>query len=203
MARRLITPPAVTPITVDFVKTKLRIDHADSDDDLEAYIAAATDQAQEFLGRALVTSTWELVLDEFPESEIEIPMPPLQSVVSVVYDDPDGFEQTVSSGDYTVDSTSGSSGAEGPGWVVPNTGFSWPTPLEAINSVRVRFIAGYAPDENSPPDLTANIPMSIKQAITLAVKYWYDGEMKLDELQGLPAGVEPLLRKYRVLKGMA
>jgi uncharacterized phiE125 gp8 family phage protein len=203
MAKRLITPPAEPPVSIEYVKTKLRIDHDDSDDDLAAYIASATDLAQEFLGRALVTQTWELLLDEFPEHEIAIPMPPLQSVESVKYDNEDGDETTIAAADYTVDSSSGSAGAEGPGWVVPNVDVEWPTPIEAINAVRVRFVAGYAPSAESPENLTENIPAAIKQAIVLCVKYWYDGEMDIDELQGLPTGVEPLLRKYRVLRGMA
>jgi hypothetical protein len=75
--------------------------------------------------------------------------------------------------------------------------------LEAINAVRIRFIAGYAPSANSPDDLTVNIPESIKQAIVLLVKNWYDDATQLDKMHGLPLGVEPLLRKYRVLRGMA
>src|SRR5262245_54460295 len=202
MSKRLVTPPTETPVSLDYVKTKLRIDHDDSDDDLEAYIAAATDLAQEFIGRALVAQEWELLLDEFPEHEIAIPMPPLISIESVKYDNEEGDETTIDAADYTVDTSTGTAGAEGPGWIVPNVDAEWPTPIEAINAVGGRFVAGYA-SGNSPENLTAGIPASIKQAITLCVKYWYDGEVPLDKTQGLPMGVEPLLRKYRVLKGMA
>jgi uncharacterized phiE125 gp8 family phage protein len=130
-------------------------------------------------------------------------MPPLQSVESIKYIDSIGDEITIDSADYTVDASTGTAGAEGPGWVVPNIDSEWPTPLEAINAVRIRFVAGYAPAAESPENLTRLIPESIKQAIVLCVKYWYDGEMDLDKMQGLPTGVEPLLRKYRVLRGMA
>ena len=124
---------------------------------IQLYIQAArsyVDAEDGFLGRGLVTQTWLLTLDEFPTDEIKIPMPPLQSIVNIAYDDPGGNSTTVSADDYYVDV------AKEPGWIVPIT--AWPTPLDAINAVRIQFVAGYAPNEDSPADLTANIPEASK-----------------------------------------
>ena len=152
-----------------------------------------------FLGRALVTQIWDLVLDEFPTSEIKIPLPPLISIDSVRYDDTAGDEQTVSSLDYYVDNSSE------PGWIVPVT--SWPSTIDAVNSVRIRFTAGYTPDTSvSPPDQAANIPFNIKAGLLLLIGNLF--ENREENVAGtiankLPFGVDALLRPYRLQLGMA
>jgi len=203
---RPIVPPPVEPLTLDEVKAHLRVDHTDDDSLIQLYITAArtyVDGPEGFLGRAVVTQTWELVLDAFPDVEIKIPLPPLQTVDSIKYDDPAGNEQAVSTANYYVDNVSE------PGWVVPVSGISWPTPLDAINSVRVRFTAGYPPTNDSPADLRANVPFDLKAAMLLHIGSMYD--LREDIVGGigratavkLPFGAEALLRQRRVQLGMA
>ena len=170
MAIRLITPPAVAPITLALAKQHLRVDHTDDDALIQFYIDGATrriDGENGWLGRALVTQTWELVLDRFPVNEIKIPLPPLQSVLSVKYDDTAGSEQTLPTTEYSVDD------ASEPAWILPPTISGWPAVFEGINSVRIRFTAGYPPTTDSPVDLTGNIPMVIKNALMLHVGTLY------------------------------
>src|SRR5262245_32745258 len=197
MALRLITAPTVEPLTLAETKQHLRVDHDDDDDLIAAYIAAAVsycDGEYGFLGRALVTQTWELVLDNFPLHEIKIPLPPLQSVESIKYDDSAGDEQVVATDSYWVDA------ASEPGWIVPATA-GWPTAvLDAVNSVRVRFVAGYDPTTDSPPDYRANVPRAVKQAMLLQVGQFY--QQREDVVIGVNAvrlswGAEALLRPFR------
>jgi uncharacterized phiE125 gp8 family phage protein len=167
MPIRVITPPAVEPLTLEEVKADLKVEDSDSD----AYLTRAIKSAREYLEnkarRALVTQTQELVLDGFPADEIQLPVGSLQSVESIKYDDENGDEQTLATDQYTVDN------ASDPGWIVANEN-GWPNTIDAVNSVRVRFIAGYPPDEASPPDLTANIPEVFKQAIIVLLDNWND-----------------------------
>jgi uncharacterized phiE125 gp8 family phage protein len=142
-----------------------------------------------------------LVVDEFPTAEILIPLPPLQSVTSIKYDDGAGVEQTLATDQYEVDTVSQ------PGWVVPIT-TGWPTSIfEGINAVRIRFVAGYNPSSNSPDDLVVNIPGSLKAAMYLYIGQLYD--QREDIVVGtivnkLPSGnVDFLLRNFRVALGMA
>ncbi len=202
MALRLITAPTVEPISLVEAKAHLRVDHSDDNTLIGAYIQASrsyVDGKDGFLGRALVTQTWELVLDEFPDAEIKIPLPPLQEIVSIKYDDTAGVEQILDPAGYSVDDISE------PGWVVPVTA-GWPTPIDAINAVRIRFIAGYAPNADSPPDLTANVPGSIKAAMLLHIGSFYAHRESIVVGQTavlLPWASEQLLRPYRVQLGMA
>ena len=204
MALRMITAPTVEPLTLEQVKAHLRVSHTDDDSTIEIYMRAArmtVEGPEGFLGRALVTQVWELVLDGFPINEIKIPLPPLQTVDSIKYDDSNGNEQAVSTQDYWVDNVNE------PGWVVLTAGTVWPTPLDAVNSVRVRFTAGYSPTADSPPDLRANVPFDIKAGMLLLIGSMY--EHREENVVGvtapasLPFGAEALLRPRRVQLGMA
>lgn len=201
MALRLITAPTVEPVTLVEAKLHLRVDHSDDDLLISSFISAARIFCEKFTARAFVTQTWELVLDSFPTEEIQIPLPPLQSVTSVVYDASDGFETTLVAGtNYAVDT------ASEPGWVVPMTS-GWPQPLDAINAVRIRFVAGYAPSDDSPSDLARNVPASLKHAILLHVGNLYAN--RESDIVGTTAvrqptgGILHMLRQYRVALGFA
>ena len=93
MSLDLVTAPLVEPISLEEAKAHLRVSHDDDDAIIQLYIQAARsyiDGEHGFLGRCLVTQTWLLTIDEFPADEIKIPLPPLQRVIEVAYDDPDG-----------------------------------------------------------------------------------------------------------------
>ena len=194
---RLITAPAVEPISIVEARLHLRMDATGSppahpDDALvTALIKAARqhiDGKTGWLNRALITQTWEVVMDEFPSNEIRIPLPPLQEIVSVKYDDEDGVEQTVSASNYVVDTVSE------PGWVVPVSGFAWPGTMDTINAVRVRFKAGYG-------DAGSNVPEAIKAAMLLLIGTWYENRESVSlgaAVADLPFGVDALLTPYRI-----
>lgn len=201
MPIRLITAPAVEPVTLIEAKAHLRVDHSEDDTLISSLIEASRMYCEKFTARAFITQTWEYVADVFPAHEIMLPLPPLQSVTSVKYDDGGGIEQILAIDQYEVDNVSE------PGWVVPIT-TGWPTATWAgINSVRIRYLAGYAAGTDSPIDLAANVPQSIKAAILLHVGQLY--EQREDIVVGTivnrvpTGGIEHLLRPYRVALGMA
>lgn len=186
MALRIITAPAATPVTLAEAKGQLRIDHSDDDIMIDRLIAASTtylDGYAGILGQALVTQTWELVLDAFPCGPIQIPLGPLQSVTSVKYDDTNGDEQTFGPENYTVDTVSK------PGWVVLNSDASWPSTLDAINAVRVRFVAGFT-----------DVPQVLRHAILMLVGHFYENRETTivgTNAQALPFAVDALIAPFR------
>lgn len=161
MGLRLIEGPAEEPVDLDTVKAQLGISDDGSDLIVSSLIAAARESVEGregYLGgRMLMPQTWELVIDSFPTSEIELPFIPVQEVLSVSYDDADGAPQTVSSSSFYLDNASQSS------WIMPID--AWPSTLAAANAVRVRFIAGY--------EDAAAVPAPIKASIVLIVKGLY------------------------------
>lgn len=193
MPLKLITAAALDPVDLATVKAHLRVEHSGDDALIAFYLGAIASTLQGkdgSLGRALITQTWDLYLDAFPCAEILLPLAPLQSVTSIKYDDTNGVEQTISASNYTVDSVSE------PGWIAPNANYSWPDTLEAVNAVRVRFVAGYG---NNPSD----VPPAIRAAILLATATLYEHResVVVGEQGGaveLPGSVRHLLSTFKV-----
>jgi uncharacterized phiE125 gp8 family phage protein len=155
MSLKLITAPAENPVDSATVKAHLRVIGSSEDSLIAIYTSAATsalDGPTGLLGRALVTQTWEYVLDSFPSEWIELPLPPLQSVTSIKYIDTAGVEQTLSSARYTVDS------ASDPGGVVVDAD-GWPETYDTANAVVIRFVCGYG--------AASAVPAPLKSAVLL------------------------------------
>jgi uncharacterized phiE125 gp8 family phage protein len=160
----LITAPAAEPFTTAQAKSHLRVTESADDTLIDTLILAARKRAESDLGRALITQTWEMYLDEFPfnySPGIVPPRAPLQSVTSIKYIDNDGVEQTWSSADYRVDVKSE------PGRITPEWSESWPTPRVITNAVTVKYVAGYG-------DASTDIPQDIRQAMLMLIGHWYE-----------------------------
>ena len=200
MAVRIITKPSVEPVTVTEAKAHCRVDHSLDDLMLATMIQGAREFCEKFTARAFVTQTLELVIDEFPVGEILIPRPPLQSVVSITYDDSSGMATVLDPSGYEVDT------ASAPGWVVPSSS-GWPSTWDGINAVRIRYIAGYDPTTDSPPDPVGNVPATLKNAILLHVGSLY--AQRESVVIGTIASIVPtggilhMLRQHRVALGFA
>jgi uncharacterized phiE125 gp8 family phage protein len=190
MGLTLITPAAEEPITLSEAKASpsLRVSASTDDTDITALIVAARKMAETYTLHALVTQTWELVLDGFPSGGIMVPMPPLQSVTSIKYIDTDGTEQTLDALLYAVDTDSI------PGLIVPAYDETWPTDVrDEINAVRVRFVAGFG--------AKADVPEDIKAWIKIMVGTLYDNPQAVvvgQTVESMPRSfVDGLLDDYR------
>jgi uncharacterized phiE125 gp8 family phage protein len=188
MSLTLITAPASEPVTITEAKLHLRVDGTDDDTLITALIQAAREQAEHQVGRALITQTWERVLDAFPPAEIELGMPPVIGISSVTYIDTAAASQVMDSADYTLDAD------RLPGWLLPAYGEDWPNTLDTTNAVRVRFVAGYG--------AAADVPAGIRSWILLRIGTLYKHREEISagvSVAELPSGyVDRLLDPYRV-----
>jgi uncharacterized phiE125 gp8 family phage protein len=161
MALKIYAAPTEEPVFVDdATKLHLRAE-SDIDDDLIAlYIQAARIFCEDYHGRKYITQTWDLYLDAFPCGDIILPYPPLQSVTHVKYKDTAGVLQTWAATNYVVDSISE------PGRISLAYGISYPSTLDEIQSVQIRYVCGYG--------LASSVPMHAKQAILLKLADLYE-----------------------------
>ncbi|WP_254513880.1 head-tail connector protein [Anatilimnocola floriformis] len=150
MSSSLVTPPAAEPLTTDEAKLYCRIesDFTAEDTIIAGIIQSAREYAETFQARQLITATWKLKLHCF-HYEIELPRPPLQSVTSITYIDPDGVTQTLSTSVYSVDTDCT------PGVIRLKYGQMWPS-VRGQNDppIVVTFIAGYGATSSSVPART-------------------------------------------------
>lgn len=196
----VITPPAISPVSLALAKKYLRIDTFDDDDVVNQAIAAATahiDGPMGWLGRALMTQTLELRLPRFPHlpwsRSVSLPCAPVQSVTSVKYDDPTGAEQIVDSALYKSLGSERSrlACAVGAAWPATQGGFEG----EDVESVRVRYVAGYG-------DIAGDVPPQIISALLMLIAQWYEirpatiAENSIP--YEMPNGVEALLAPFRL-----
>lgn len=200
------------PVSLTDAKDHLRVTSTAEDAYIEALITAARQHIEEITRRALITQTWEFNLDDFPLSKlvdmpwseylefrnraILLPRPPLQSVTSVQYVDSDGSTQTLASSIYRVDTKSE------PARLTEAEGETWPTTDHVTNAVTITYVAGYQPDNSSPPDEAANVPQPIKHAMKLLIGHWYENREQVNVgniVTPMPSAAHALLAPYRVM----
>lgn len=189
-AHKLITAPASEPVTLSEAKLHVRQD-IDTDDTLiTAQITTAREEVERISCHALLTQTWEMVLDCWPTGdEIRLPRPPLQSVTSVKVTDTAGVETTWDAANYIVDTDSV------PGRIVLAYGMNWPsTNLKPVGGIRIRYVSGWTS--------AGVVPQSFKQAMLLLVGHWYETREGVGDTvtqkAGIAFGVESLMRSYRM-----
>lgn len=185
-----VTPPGIEPIGLQEAKDHLRMTRTDQDAIVDALIGVARRRAESETGRALITQTWDLLLDSFPV-EIWLPKAPLQTVDQVSYIDTAGDSQTLDAADYQLD------GASVPARLKPVYGATWPTTRAGdYAAVTVRFTAGYGAG-------VADVPGPIKQAMLLMIAELYqrsEHSIVGAAVNPVPLNAQWALAPYRVLR---
>ena len=162
-------------------KQHLRVDGTDDDILISSLITQAREYCEDYQKKKYITQTLELVLDEFPNIIEFKACSPVQSVTSIKYIDENSVEQTIDPSNYIVDTDSFVAR------VVPRS--SWPM-TNGINSVRVRFVAGYGNE--------SAVPESVKWAMVLHMRTLYD-DLKPEEQTKLEKARDNLLGMRRVV----
>lgn len=124
-----------------------------ADPELTSLIKSARQWIEQYCGRSLITQTLRYKRDRFPsylcdrDSDlIRLPQPNLLSVTTVQYVDTDGATQTMSSGDYAVNTDAL------PGYVALGYGKFWPTARCQRDAVTIAYTAGYGPARSDVPE---------------------------------------------------
>jgi hypothetical protein len=182
---KLMTPPAVEPVSVAEAKQHARIEYPDDDALVAGLITAARQVCELELARAFVSQTWETYLHGWPSAwgssgtpyhggyipqtlgypysplaMIQIDNPNLISVASIHYVDTNGAVQSLDPSAYQVDP-----GA--PGRIYPGYGQAWPAVRSFPGAITVNYLAGYGP-------AATDVPECIRTAIKMMVAELYE-----------------------------
>lgn len=203
MGIKTITEPAVEPVSLEAARKQCKVDAEGSpptheDDDLiQAFTTAAREWCEGYTGRSIAQKTLELALDEFPADDILIERGPVAGIESITYIDEDGAEQTVDPVNYTIDQYQERT------WAIPAIDFTWPSTLEAVNAVKVRYAAGYTTEADSPNDMP--IPQSMRVAILLLLAHLYENRSNTtaNAMTSIPFGVTAFLSPFKLRNGFA
>jgi len=190
MALVLTGAPAVEPVTVSEAKAHLRVDGTAEDTLLGSLILTSRLHIEAALGLALITQSWRLRLDRWPNgAEVELPLSPLQSVASVKVAAADGEAETVPANRYVVD-------LDGTPPRLVRNGGGWPQPEKAAGGIEIDFTAGYGDDAE-------DVPAPIRQALLLLIAHWYEHRDPIEvgsRETAIPAAVSDLLAPYRTVR---
>src|SRR3954452_20487484 len=100
----IVNGPAVEPLAVADAKKWLKLETSDEDDVIGALITAARLMVEAQIRRMLITQTWWLIYDCWPDGRIvKIPPAPFQSLTAMRVYDASGTPQAVSASLYYVD----------------------------------------------------------------------------------------------------
>jgi uncharacterized phiE125 gp8 family phage protein len=179
---KVITPPQVTPVTLEEVKAHLKVTGTDEDSLLAIYIQAATNAAEAYTNIRFIDTEIEEVFDEF--HEMTYLRFPTKQIDSIKYDSSDDTEKTVNTAIYVLNTYTE------PQVLLRQSGQNWPNDLaDKRLRIRVRYIAGFG-------DEPSTVPADIRSAILLIVGHLY--ENREDTVSALPKASTRLLEPWRV-----
>jgi uncharacterized phiE125 gp8 family phage protein len=173
----IVTDPTEEPVTLAEAKDYLRVDSSAEDTLIETLIGSARQDGENATRRTWMTATLQLRADHWPR---ELPRPPVQSVSSVEYVDPDGQTQTFTA--YQVDTD------VEPARIWPD--IDWPKIADRPDAVRITYDAGWS---------QAEVPQALKVYTLMRLTELYEHRTSYSAPEGarLPrAHKTDLLARY-------
>ena len=157
----IATQPVLEPVSPDEFRDAIRFSATELDATIERNLATARRQLEIDTQRALLTQTWELRLDFFPDDLIELRKLPVLSVTSITYTDTSGNSQTLATTVYATDIYST------PPRITLKQSQSWPATYSQANVVTVTFVAGYGATVET-------VPAEVKDAIIVKAATYFE-----------------------------
>lgn len=175
---RIKTAPAIEPVTLQEVKSFIKLDGTAEDVYLEGIITSVRQAMEGYLGRALITQTLVLRLNTWPLDKITLPRPPLLSIVEVRTLDEDGTETVYDAAYYYAIIGERSE-------LIIRQGKALPTNTNRYQGgFEIEYTAGYGSS-------ITDVPEAIRQAILQWIATVY--ETKVPDLSNPPANIRATL----------
>lgn len=203
---KIVTGPAVEPISRVEARNHLRLDEDVDDSQVRIYIQAAVNWAENYTGRSFINRTLKMYLDGAREVDsnlwegvrtgpsnpnyvnyLELGATPVSSVTVIKYFADDDTETTWAASNYYVDNISE------PAKIVLRSGGTYPTDLRSNNGIEITFVAGYGTS-------ASDVPEAIRVAILQYMTYLYEHRGDFEDNTQPPSVIRSLLDPYRVLR---
>ena len=205
----VVTGPTIEPITINTIRDHLRLDELVDDIQINGYIIAARQWAENYTGRFFIQRTMRQWYDAHPtgfdhlqegyatghqsyftsRQYLQVASAPIISIDSIKYYNDAGTESTWDSSNYYSDIISDV------GKIVLKDGGSFPTDLRKQNGLAVNFTAGYGAT-------AATVPQAIRVAIMQYITFLYEhrGDFERFPPPQPPTVLRTLLNPYKVMR---
>ena len=180
---KIITEPAVEPVTLEQVKNHSRITHIEDDSWLLMAMVVARQYVEKTCELSLITQTRRTTFDGFRKPWLTLAYGPTLSISAIEYYDQTNTLQTLANYQAALESN--------PCLIVPAPGQPWPQTMpNKMDAVKVTYVAGYGDPEN--------VPAALKQAILLLVDHWYSNRsaIEMGSPGPIPFGVDSLINLF-------
>lgn len=188
MTSLLLAGPAVEPVALEAAKGFLRVDDTAEDAFIETLVTAARLHIEGVTGRALVTQTWRLTLDAWPEDRVvDLPVGPLRSLTAITAYDGEGTGHDIPLAQFRPETDAAPARL-----FLPPTVSGMPA-LRRRGGIEVDYAVGYG-------DTGDDVPADLRRALLSLVGYWFENRAAV-VIAGsgavVPAGFDRLVAPYR------
>jgi uncharacterized phiE125 gp8 family phage protein len=190
MKLELLSGPESEPISLSETKQWLRLDGNAEDELLLALIVSARLTIEAYTRRTLITQSWRMILDAWPEPKggndhptVAIPFAPFQSVTAMrVFDETDTSHSIGSELFYAA---AASDGARVFFRALPAS------PGRALDGIEIDLVAGYGANP-------ADVPEPLRRAILMLVAFWREnrGDGQASQI-GISSQAKAIAAPYR------
>jgi len=186
MPAYLVTAPAAEPLSLADAKAFLRVEHSDDDAIITSLVSAARNHVEALTRCALITQTWRLVLDRWPDGGRIVPrIGPLRSLAAVRVFNAAGEANEIDPEIFVIDAAAGSLAS--PAW-------SLPVPGRSVAGIELDIEVGYG--------AAVDVPQRLLHAIRMLVAHWYENRGLIaigSSVAMMPASVNAMIASHRVL----
>lgn len=186
MSSILLTAPAAEPLSLADAKGFLRVETEEDDALIGALVTAARLHVEAQTGLALITQSWRMVLDRWPDcGRIPVWPAPLRSVTAARVYDRAGHAQTVDIQAFVPDLAT---------MTLAFVPWAMTLPTRIAAGIEIDIVAGFG-------DAAADVPEPLRHAIRLLTAHWYEnrGVVAAEARATVPLTVGALLVPYRRL----
>jgi uncharacterized phiE125 gp8 family phage protein len=188
MTSYLLAGPAQEPVSLVQMKAHLRVEDEAEDGLIEALIVAARVHVESLTGKALLSQSWRLVLDGWPDDwVIKLPVSPMSALSEIRCYDAGGNVHQIDLDQVLPD------GQANPARIILPICIDGAPALRERMGIEIDYVAGFGTE---PEDVPADLLQSLK---TLAA-YWYenrDAVLVSGAGVSVPAGFERLISSHR------
>ncbi len=179
----LITPANIEPLTLNEVKTHLRLDGNSSfDSQLTNLIKVAREYCEQITGRDLINKTYRALLNCMPK-KLKIQKSKLQSIISIKYYS-EGILQTLHSNEYYITQSNDYA------LLIINNDLELKLD-DREQVINIDFVAGYGATAD-------NIPQGIKQAMLSYITYLFENAGDCNDV----GQFESLFTNYKIAENV-
>ncbi len=187
MTSYLLAGPATEPVTLAQAKAFLKVDDTAEDGLTTTLITAARLHVEGVTGKALLSQTWRVCLDAWPDNRlVKLPISPLINITAITAYDDEGVGYAIAAAQFYAEPTR---------LLLPLRVAGMPT-IRQLGGIEIDYVAGFG-------SAAEDVPGDIIQAMLMLIGYWFehrDAVIVAGTGAVVPSGFDRLVAHYQSVR---